>query len=56
MSTVRQLTRDAAGLDDESLAKAAEEARIMFPNSLWGRLVIAAYEERLAELEEAEAW
>lgn len=52
----RRMERDAAELDDESLAEAAEEARVMCPNSSWGRLVIAAYEERLAEREEAEAW
>lgn len=52
----RRMERDAAELDDEALAEAANEARVMCPNSPWGRLVIAAYEERVAERAEAEAW
>lgn len=48
----RRMERDAAELDDEALAEAANEARFMFPYSAWGRLVIAAYEERLAERED----
>lgn len=44
----QRMERAAADMDDDDLTEAAEEARVMFPNSPWGRLVIAAHEERLA--------
>lgn len=46
---------DLTDLSDDDLADAAQEARVMFPDTPWGRLVIAAYEERVAERAEAEA-
>ena len=51
----QRMERDVAELDDETLAEAAAEARLMYPHSPLGYLVIAAYEERMAERAEAEA-
>lgn len=46
-----RLGRDLAELSIEELAEAARAAELLSPDSTWGVMTIAAYQERLAELE-----